>query len=452
VSPRATGAGFQTLQGNEGLIDERRRIDHPVSCDQSLEALALRLASTRRTARTKQPFFIELAGTPRAGKTTTLSALAQLLCAAGVRVKIVTERALDCPIPRKRDPAFNIWTFCATMTEVLEEAQHRKADFVLVDRGLVDAVCWMDWYRETGCLRSEEHRVIERFMLLRRWAGVLGLVLVMTVEPAVAIERDMAQGAGPRPGPIMNDVTLHEFNQSLTRVRDRISRGTPIVEFDTSRLAREDVLRHVMYAALKHFTPRSSAESVLVVPRRTVRALLREHGFIPMGATVSQFMSAIRDHGLFVDRQDAEADPAYIQPISIGYMRTRTRVLVVPRSGRNGPHGRDATHAIWVGGHVRNTDGPSAMAIGRGLLREIEEETGITRLSEPSLVGLVLDEPGRLPSMHVGVVHRLHLDGSAVNALPGDMVDAPTLMSRLDDLEPWSRSIVLRHLRRSAGP
>jgi hypothetical protein len=238
------------------LIETGPTIGNPLQTP-SLETLALRFASARTAVPLERPFFIELAGTPRAGKTTALTALARLLLAAGTRVEVVSERALDCPMPDKRDPSFNVWTLCATLTQVLE-AQYGDTDFVLIDRGLVDAACWMDWYRATGRLTAAEHRIIERFVLLRRWTATLGLVLVMTVEPAVALARDVTETAALLPGPIMNDRTLTEFNLSLRRVHDRFKWRSPLVEIDTSRLAPDDVLRCVMDAALERFLPSSS--------------------------------------------------------------------------------------------------------------------------------------------------------------------------------------------------
>jgi predicted NUDIX family phosphoesterase len=161
-------------------------------------------------------------------------------------------------------------------------------------------------------------------------------------------------------------------------------------------------------------------------------------------------VAAVQKHGVPVDRREAEAQPGYVQPIPLAYLQFRDRVLLVPRSGRNGPHGLNATHAIWVGGHVRDTDGDGMAAVRRGLLREIEEEIQLRPRSEPDLVGMVLDQQGDLPRMHVGIVHRIMLDGMDAESLPGELVAIAGLDRRSGYLEPWSRSIIAEHLQHSA--
>ncbi len=416
-----------------------------------LETLARRLACTRKTGRPERPFFIELAGTPRAGKTTAVTALARALMATGLRVATVTERAAECPISDKRHPFFNIWTSCSTLTEVLE-AQDRSADFVLIDRGLFDAACWMDWYRKMGHLNAAEHRAIERFLLLPLWAKAIDLVLVMTAQPPVAMEREFAAKAAQGPSQIMNDSTLRAFNSSVHPLRARLRRDFSLVHVDTSRATPDEVLRCLLEAALARFLERSPAESVLVVPREEVADLPSEPGFVPAGEVVTRFLAAVHQHGRFVDRRIAEAEPQLIQPIPVAYLQYRDRLLVVPRHGSNGPNGQATTRAVWVGGHVRDTDGEDRDPIGVGLLRELEEEVHLSGLPPPPLVGLVLDGQGDQPRTHVGLVHRVRLDGSVVRTLPGELVDVQSMASYFESLEPWSRRIVADHLRLVAAP
>jgi hypothetical protein len=164
----------------------------------------------RDDARAGKPFFIELAGTPRAGKTTALTDLASMLRDNDLRVETVDESAGGCPVPHKRDPDYNLWTFLTTLTQIVE-ARHADTDVVLIDRGIVDAVCWMDWYLVTGALTITEYHTIEKFAMLPRWERVMDLVLVLTTDPPVAIERDSGERPA-RPGRIVNPDTLGEFN------------------------------------------------------------------------------------------------------------------------------------------------------------------------------------------------------------------------------------------------
>lgn len=233
---------------------------HPLEPPPSVERLAHTLATAARDARPHgRPFLVELAGTPRAGKTTTMDALTLCLRRQGLEVGTVTEQAAECPLRNKRNPFYNVWTACSTLAGVLE-ARDAATHVVVVDRGLFDAACWMDWYRETGQLTGDECETIERFLLLPRWASVGGLVVALTTDPAVALEREWTQGIGwdPRgvPSSIMNDSTLTQFNEAVRRVRARRSELAP-VHVDTSMLSPDDVLCAVMQAALDRLRERT---------------------------------------------------------------------------------------------------------------------------------------------------------------------------------------------------
>jgi thymidylate kinase len=226
--------------------------------NRSLESLLHELAATIKRRRAERPFFIELAGTPRAGKTTLLTALADALRQRGLRVDTVDRSATGCPIPDKRDPSFNFWTFLATLLQILE-AQSDDTDVVVIDRGIVDAACWTDWHRVTGCLTEDEHRTIEEFMLLPRWTRALNLVLVMTTEPAVAVEREAAEGGRRGRGQIVNPDTLGAFNESIDRVRARFDQRYPLVRVDTTQLAPDAVMHRLIAAALERWPSVNSA-------------------------------------------------------------------------------------------------------------------------------------------------------------------------------------------------
>jgi len=191
---------------------------------------------------------VELAGTPRAGKTTAVNELARMLREQRLRVRSLTEQASTCPIECKREPTYNVWTYCSTLMGVLE-AQDRGHDLILVDRGLFDSACWMHWHMATNRLSPQEHRAIQRFVLLPRWADLTDLVIVMEADPPVAMKRELAQRGPAHPSQIINERTLREFNDSLALMRTRRKRDLPLIDMDTSRMTPDDVLSALMRKA-----------------------------------------------------------------------------------------------------------------------------------------------------------------------------------------------------------
>ena len=194
---------------------------------------------------------IEFAGTPRAGKTSAIHSLAERLSDSGQRVRIVEERASTWPHPSKRHPYFNLWTATETATEtsaLLIEAVHAEMDVVLVDRGLFDALCWMEWYRRLGHLTREQHRAIDQFLRLAPFRDLIHLVFVMTVGPVEAIKRELATRLPTdqdRPGSILNTDTLIELNASIAAAAHRHRGEFRLERLDTTTMTRDRTLEEI---------------------------------------------------------------------------------------------------------------------------------------------------------------------------------------------------------------
>ncbi|HEY4026504.1 MAG TPA: hypothetical protein VGO86_08730 [Candidatus Dormibacteraeota bacterium] len=200
--------------------------------------------STQHPPRTARPFILEFAGTPRAGKTSALSVLRGQLEAAGYRVGVVGELARLSPVPTKRDPDFNIWTVTTTVSRMVE-AIHAEGQVILVDRGVLDAMCWMDWHLRSGRLARKEWTAIDRFLLTRSLARMADLVLLMTVTPAQAVARDIASGRDRSGSVIVGQHVLGAFNRSVESVRQRHAGRLPIVHIDTTDLDQAATLQRI---------------------------------------------------------------------------------------------------------------------------------------------------------------------------------------------------------------
>jgi hypothetical protein len=77
-----------------------------------------------RFGKARKPIVFEFAGVPKAGKTTSLSALHAFLKRCGFLVEVVIERASVCPIRDKKHANFNVWTACTTLAQILEKTQN----------------------------------------------------------------------------------------------------------------------------------------------------------------------------------------------------------------------------------------------------------------------------------------------------------------------------------------
>jgi AAA domain len=196
--------------------------------------------------RTGRPVVIEVAGTPRAGKTTVIAGLTQRFERAGRQVRVVAERARERSwLPNKRDPNFNLLTFSATVQAVVE-ARHRDGDIVLVDRGMLDALVWNEWHFLQGKLTEEEHCAYDRSLRTRLLARQSDLVVLMTVDPDEAMRRD-GWIAGSPVGSIMNPDSLRLFNGAVETIvrRNSIGGEFQLVHVDTTDADEDATLDRV---------------------------------------------------------------------------------------------------------------------------------------------------------------------------------------------------------------
>src|SRR5215471_3400419 len=121
--------------------DSDARIEH---VEARARELYNRLPTYQTTIRTtRRPFFVEFAGTPKAGKTAGMEALDRLLRRNDFRVRMISERAGASPLRAKHHVFFNISTVSDTISRILESLD-RNDHFVFIDRGLFDSLCWLD--------------------------------------------------------------------------------------------------------------------------------------------------------------------------------------------------------------------------------------------------------------------------------------------------------------------
>ena len=104
--------------------------------EQLLERARKVLAAMRLGAR--RAFVLELTGTPKAGKTSTLALLQAFFKSAGFKVSTLKERAAECPLSMKGHFFFNAWTMATMLADVLANLE-TDADLLLLDRGFLDA-------------------------------------------------------------------------------------------------------------------------------------------------------------------------------------------------------------------------------------------------------------------------------------------------------------------------
>ena len=75
-----------------------------------LQKLSEEVKKLKEEHRQKRPIVIEFSGSPKAGKTSCINSLELFLKRNGYKVRIIQEKASECPVSDKQSPMFNIWT------------------------------------------------------------------------------------------------------------------------------------------------------------------------------------------------------------------------------------------------------------------------------------------------------------------------------------------------------
>jgi predicted ATPase len=164
---------------------------HKQKNDQSGEVLLARASELLEVlrAQARRAFVIELTGTPKAGKSTSVMTLQTFFKEAGYQVHLLKERAADCPLPMKGHFFFNAWTMATMLAEVLE-THETPVDLLILDRGFFDALVWLELQTRRDQVSAEEKRIFSEFVLLERWRSLVDVTVIMKVDPARALERE----------------------------------------------------------------------------------------------------------------------------------------------------------------------------------------------------------------------------------------------------------------------
>lgn len=307
------------------------------------------LKIVRRQAR--RPFIVELAGTPKAGKTSVVASVESFFDRCGYRVHVLRERAASCPLSMKGHFFFNTWTTASMLAELLEVIDTDN-DVVILDRGFFDALVWLDLQAQREQISAEERAVFEQFVRLDRWRTLVDAVVVLRVTPKVALEREGKGHIIERRGSLMNETSLNAFNASLDRTTDRAATwfALHLVPADDEADAKL-VAARVVDAILPMLDARVDP-SIAFVPRVAVEGMFGAGGFRRWSAADwTRITAAVRS----AHRSSIEDDDDFVQLLACGIVTHDKGVFVFDRQTRD-PRSRYGRGTIWHGPHVSHDD------------------------------------------------------------------------------------------------
>lgn len=188
-------------------------------------------------------------------------------------------------------------------------------------------------------------------------------------------------------------------------------------------------------------------EQVLVVKTELLqqyiagkRGLIREN--------TEAVLACIRNHHMFLPREQAELDMNYKQIIPYILIRRGGTVFSTRRLRQSGEMRLHGKISLGIGGHINNFDAASeGDVLERGLRRELEEEVSMTQpVGHMRFLGLVNDDDNAVGKVHLGICFLLETDGEVrvreTEKLEGRWLSVAELPQLAPEMETWS-SLVL---------
>lgn len=349
-----------------------------------LENLAIEILDFKAERKLRRPLLIEFCGSPKSGKSTTITSLNQFLKRNGFSTTVLTERASVCPISNKKDPFFNIWTLTSAIAEIIEHLDKNDTDIIIADRAIFDALCWFEWLNkndsiESPYLNEENYKSLLSFIKMDLLKDYIDIIYVFKVEPKISIEREYSSLLTDKRGSIMQEPVLKSFSNAVENViKEQRNDFRKVITIDTGTKENNKSPNIVSYNVTK---------SIL----ETLRMLLIEKvGYFEQNELVKAGLKdEINDFNLisnmpisYKERDLVEKSLEYIQPLPIVVItnKSRDKVLVVKKSNKKTSKDSPERNKVllYLGGHIRQEDSKETnqKTITKSLRREIKEEIG----------------------------------------------------------------------------
>ena len=188
-------------------------------------------------------------------------------------------------------------------------------------------------------------------------------------------------------------------------------------------------------------------ENVLVIRRELLDRLGSFQGlnFEPQ-KYLSAFLS--RGNNFFIERPEAEINPAYKQIIPYALIAFENKVAYYVRGKKAGEQRLVAKGSIGIGGHMNEADeslfAMDKQAYRAGVEREVNEEIKIDTRFDDRIVALLNDDTTEVGRVHLGIVHvfklaepKLEKREAMITGLT--FLSKEELLSRRETMETWSQ-------------
>ncbi len=412
----------------------------------------------------KRPLIVEFAGLPKSGKTTVVNSLALFLRRNDIPCIVVKERASVCPINNKQHPDFNLWTSLTTLTNILNYKHSDKYFVIIVDRGIFDALVWLNLLNKIDKLNDSDLEQIEKFFLMKRWMKMIDLVISMKADVKIALDREFKDLLTDKGGRIMNHDFLTKLLEELENSTDKYKNYfKEIITMDTSSTNTIEGVEKVVSKVLERLESLSDEELVLI-PKESYDKRINLIGFSEERKHFKTLERIVKNEFSLIKRSIAENETEYIQLISCVILKHKNKIAVFTKIEDSEKKRLHNKQMIWVGGHLQcdDVDELKNLTLNQSLInclkRELDEELQLEITKRPTYKGLVYSTTHPKSIIHLGIVYEYEInDDFLVKSLDqktiiertgkGSYVEfislnQETISSYTNKIEPWSVAIL----------
>ena len=198
-------------------------------------------------------------------------------------------------------------------------------------------------------------------------------------------------------------------------------------------------------------------EMITVVPRSTLfnEEKNKFNGFLDKNSVKGQEIFDTLTKYEVKRRGDMEEDPTYKQLISYCILENeRDEILVYERLSGGGEARLHGQSSVGVGGHMNDVKGADSIneVLRVNAQRELEEEVGLSAQKSRNLayIGFINDDTNEVGEVHMGVVFKINVNSSDVEAKETDTLRIKWMdqakIDNYDDFETWS-ALILQALK-----
>jgi thymidylate kinase len=218
--------------------------------EEKAKNLLTKLGRPKGPRKFKRPFFIELTGSPSAGKTTIIQILDPFFRRMGYNVYIPQEGAEVVREIKRNTHLYNVATGIYALNKLIHASVNPNYDLVIFDRCIYDAWTWMNYWHQKNEFPAYKRDDLQNFFLFETWQKMIDAVFFVVTTPEEAVKRDLEVSLTEKFGETTNPESIKKlvnlFHETYLAFKNR--KGVYLL--DTTDMDRKKMSEFILKKAL----------------------------------------------------------------------------------------------------------------------------------------------------------------------------------------------------------